>query len=83
MYKSIELYTTRMKHFKIELQVVRRVRKIAKSTDRFVLSGWLAVRMEQLGSHWTDFDETLCLSICFIKSVGKIKVSLKSDKNKV
>jgi hypothetical protein len=38
-----------------------------------------AVRMEQLGSLWTDFREILCLSI-FRKSVEKIQVSLKTDK---
>jgi hypothetical protein len=36
---------------------------------------------EQLGSHWTDFHEIWCLSIFFQKSVKKIKVSLKSEKN--
>jgi hypothetical protein len=36
--------------------------------------------MEQLGSHWTDFDETWYLSF-FRESVEKIQVSLKSDKN--
>jgi hypothetical protein len=36
--------------------------------------------MEQLGSHWTDLHEILYLSICR-KSVEKIQVSLKSDKN--
>jgi hypothetical protein len=38
------------------------------------------VRMEQLGSHWTDFHEILYLNI-FRKSAEKIQVSLKSDKN--
>ena len=38
------------------------------------------VRMEQLGSHWTDFHEILYLSI-FRKSVEEIQVPLKSDKN--
>ena len=41
----------------------------------------LSVRMEQLGSHRTDFHEILYLRI-FRKSVEKIKVSLNSDKNK-
>ena len=41
-----------------------------------------SVRMEQLGSHWTDFREMLYLSI-FRKPVEKIQVSLKSDKNNV
>jgi hypothetical protein len=36
--------------------------------------------MEQLGSHWTNFYKILYLSI-FWKSVEKIQVSLKSDKN--
>jgi hypothetical protein len=40
-----------------------------------------SVRMEQLGSLWTDFDEILHLNI-FRKTVEKIKVSLKSDKKK-
>jgi hypothetical protein len=40
-----------------------------------------SVRMEQLGSHWTDFQEILYLSI-FRKPVEKIQVSLKSYKNK-
>jgi hypothetical protein len=39
-----------------------------------------SVRMEQLGSHWTDFDEILCLGF-FEKYVEKIQVLLKSDKN--
>jgi hypothetical protein len=38
--------------------------------------------MEQLGSHWTDFDETSYLRVLFRKSVEKTKASLKSDKNK-
>jgi hypothetical protein len=36
--------------------------------------------MEQLVSHWTDFDETWYLSF-FFKPVEKIQVALKSDKN--
>jgi len=38
-----------------------------------------SVRVEQLGFHWTDFHE-IYLRI-FRKSVKKIQVSLKSDKN--
>ena len=37
--------------------------------------------MEKLGSHWTDFHEIWYLSIFFRKSLEKILVSLKSDKN--
>jgi len=36
--------------------------------------------MEQLGFLWTDFHENWYLSICR-KSIGKIHVLLKSDKN--
>jgi hypothetical protein len=39
-----------------------------------------SVRLEQLGSHWKDFRQILYLSI-FRKSLEKIHVSLKSDKN--
>jgi hypothetical protein len=37
--------------------------------------------MEQLGSHWADFYEIWYLRI-FRKSVEKIQILLKSDKNK-
>jgi len=40
------------------------------------------VRMEQLGSHWTDFHEILYLKISR-KYVWKIQVALKSDKSHV
>ena len=46
------------------------------------LSVRLSVPVEHLGYHWTDFNETWYLSI-FRKSVEKIQVSLKSDKNNV
>ena len=39
-----------------------------------------SVRMEQLGSQWTDFHEIWNLSI-FRNSVDKIEVLPKSDKN--
>jgi hypothetical protein len=38
------------------------------------------VRMEQLGSHWTDFHEIMYLNI-FRKSIEKIQVSFKSNKS--
>ena len=38
----------------------------------------LFIRMEQLGSHWTDFDE---IWFFLNKFVEKIQVSLKSNKN--
>jgi len=40
----------------------------------------MSVRMEQLGSRWTDFREILYWNI-YCKSVDKIQVSLKLDKN--
>jgi hypothetical protein len=40
-----------------------------------------SVRMEQLGSHWTDCHEIWYLSV-FRKSVNRIKVLLKYDKIK-
>jgi hypothetical protein len=57
----------------------RRVRKIAEN-DYYLRHIPLSVRMEQLGSHWTDFHEIWYLNI-FRKFVEKIQVSLKSDKN--
>jgi len=56
-----------------------RVRIIANS-DYFAMSVCLLVRMKQLSSQWTDFHEIRYLSI-FRKSIEKIRVSLKSDKN--
>jgi hypothetical protein len=47
---------------------------------RFVMSVLLSVRMEQLCPHWMDFHEIWYLSI-FRKSIKKIRVSLKPDKN--
>ena len=59
-----------------------RLSKIAKATVSFVMFVRLSVRMEQLGSHWTDFNEIWYLRI-FRNSIIKIQVLLKSDKNKV
>ena len=39
-----------------------------------------SVRMEQLGSHWTDFDEIWYFRL-FLKPVDKVQVSLKSNEN--
>ena len=47
---------------------------------RLLAPSCLSVRMQQLGSHWTDFHEIWYLSI-LQKSVGKIQVSLKSEIN--
>jgi hypothetical protein len=51
-------------------------RLLASSCLFFLLS----VRMEQLGCHWTYFHEILYLRI-LRKSVEKVEVPLKSDKN--
>jgi len=54
--------------------------KFRKSTMSSVMSVCPSIRIEQLGSHWTCFHEISYLSI-FGKSVEKIQVSLRSDKN--
>jgi len=54
--------------------------KLCKVIISFFTSACPPARMEQLGSHWTDFYEILYLSI-FRNSVEKNRVSLKSDKN--
>ena len=50
--------------------------KFRKATINFDVS----VRMEQLGSNWTDFRRIWYLRF-FRQSIGKIQVLLKSDKN--
>jgi hypothetical protein len=70
------------------ISIFRRVRKITNNTS-FVMSVYLSVRpsvclsirMEQVGSYWTNFNDNLYLSL-FRQCVVKIQVSLKSDKNK-
>ena len=54
--------------------------KLQKATISFVMFVCLSVHVEQLGFHWTNFNEILYLSI-FWKSVAKIEVSLRLDKN--
>jgi hypothetical protein len=41
--------------------------ELRKAAVSFVMSVRPSVRMEQLGSHWADFDETLYLNI-FLQS---------------
>jgi hypothetical protein len=53
---------------------------LRKATISFVMPVRPIVRMEQLGSHWTDFHEIWYFSI-FRISVEKTEVLLKSDKN--
>ena len=54
--------------------------KQRKATIRFVMSVCPSVHVEQLGSHWTDFQETWYLST-FRKTVETFHVSVKSDTN--
>jgi len=54
--------------------------KLRKTTVIFVMSVRPSFRNEQLGSHWTDFEE-ICYLVIFRQSVQKIQVSLKSDMN--
>ena len=57
---------------------LRRFRKI--TTIRFVMSVCPPIRMEQLGSYWTDFYEIWYLRI-LRKFIEKDQVSLQYDKN--
>jgi len=50
--------------------------KLRKATISF----FMAVRVEQIVSYWTDFHEILCLGI-FRKTAEKSEVSLKCNKN--
>ena len=50
--------------------------KLRKTTIRFVMSVCPFVRIEQLGSHWTDFREIRYL-IIFHKTLKAHPVSLK------
>jgi hypothetical protein len=53
-----------------------------KATISFVMSICPSVdpsfRMQELGSHWNDFNEMYCLSI-YRKSIEKIQVTLKNE----
>ena len=57
----------------MEEAFVRRVRKIPKS-DYLLRHVRPSVRMEQLGSHWTDFHEISFL-IIYRNSVEKTQIS--------
>jgi hypothetical protein len=60
------------------LQHIRRDGKVQKTDYSFQVRLW--VRMEKLGSHWTEFHEIWYLKI-FGKSVEKIQISFKSYEN--
>jgi len=52
--------------------IFRRVRKI--DLKRILGASCLPIRMEQLGSHWTDFHEILYLIFFCWKSVLKVQI---------
>ena len=54
--------------------------KLRRATISFVMSVRLSNCMGKLGFHWKNFHEIWYL-IIFRKSVEKIQISLKSDKN--
>jgi hypothetical protein len=54
--------------------------QLRKATISFVMSVCPSVCTEELCSHWNGFHEIWYLSV-FLKSVRKIQVSLKTDKN--
>ena len=62
--------------------IIKRVRKVweKRLLTLSCLSVRPSVRMEQLGSLWTDFHEIWELNI-FRKSFGKVQGSLQSNKN--
>jgi hypothetical protein len=59
------------------------VAKFRKTAITFVMSLRLSLRMQQVFSHWTDFDKIAYFRLFFFfrNYVEKIHVSLKSDKN--
>jgi len=73
--------TTLFMLYRTIVVVFRLASKIANS-DYQLRHVCPSVRMQQLGSHWKDFDYILNFSI-FRKPAEKIKGSLKSYKNNV
>jgi hypothetical protein len=82
---SVVFYAT-MQRYEMQGNAILKRREIIPYTTRsratisFVMSVCPSVHMEQLGSHWTDFDETWYFRF-FKKSVKNIQISLKFDKN--
>ena len=70
---------TRWSDFESHAGILQALVKSREATISF-LASVLSVRIEHLGSHWTDFHKIWYLSI-FRKFVEKITVSLKYDKN--
>jgi hypothetical protein len=63
----------------IDWMIIRRLQNCGK---RLSASSCPSVRMEQLDSHWRDFNGTWYLWF-FRKSVKKIKIPLKSERTRV
>jgi hypothetical protein len=55
-------------------------RRVCKICEKRLLASCPSVRLSAVGSHWTDFHDIWYFSI-FRKSVEKIQILLKSDKN--
>ena len=64
----------------LRLMVLGTFAQFRKATNSCVMFFCPSSRMEQLGFNWTDIHEIWCLRI-FRKSVEKLQVSLKWDKN--
>jgi hypothetical protein len=82
-YRLITLITaiiTWIRHFAEVPDILGAFAKLRKATISFVVSVRPSVRIEQLGSHCRDFHEIWYLSN-FQKSVEKIQVQWKSEKN--
>jgi hypothetical protein len=62
IWKETNLYPKLYKFKLILILFSSMSSKSQKVTTSFVMSICLSFRMEQLGSHWTDFDETWYLS---------------------
>jgi hypothetical protein len=64
---------------KEELYIIYLFSRIRKNCEtRPIASSCLSVRLEQFGSHWTDFHEIPYFSI-FRKSIGKVHVCVPVD----
>ena len=73
--QEIQAHKRNVFSFNLRICILCAFAKFQKVTISFVTSVRLPVRMEQVGSHWTDFQEI------FRKFVEKIQVSLKLDNN--
>jgi hypothetical protein len=65
---------------RLSFYLPERSQKFRKPAVSFNMPGRPSVRMEQLGSYWTNFHKIWNLQVVR-KSVMKTEVSLKSDEN--